>query len=276
MTASTTLAMKAAFLALALATAAGSTNAQTAPAKDPTADATLLRAGFLTGHPDLRYRLHGLEETKQGKFEDAMRFFQRAGYYGDKPSQGMVAEMLWNGQGVERDRALAYVWMDLAAERGYRPFLILRERYWEAMNEAERDRAIAEGQAIYARYGDAASQPRLDAVLRREHRQATGSRTGFTGNLQIFVAGPDGSMEQIDGSKFYDPKYWDPVQYRALQDAIWMKPRVGTVHVGDTEKVTGAQPSASSRIPANAVETDAHEPVTPERNETDLGSGKPK
>lgn len=276
MTTPTTLRMKATFLALALAALGGSASAQAPPEKDPTSDAALLRAGFLTGHPDLRYRLHGLEEAKQGKFEDALRFFQRAGYYGDKPSQGMVAEILWKGQGMERDRALAYVWMDLAAERGYRPFLILRERYWEEMNEAERARAIAEGQAIYARYGDAASQPRLDAVLRRERRQATGSRTGFTGNLQIFVAGPDGTMEQIDGSKFYDPKYWDPVQYRALQDAIWMKPRIGTVQVGDTEKVMDSQPPASSRIPPTAVETDDNEPKTPERNEADLGSSKPQ
>ena len=276
MSLSSNLLSEAALLAVAMIGATGATIAQTAPAKDPTADAALLRAGFLSGHPDLRYRLHGLEETKQGRFQDAMRFFQRAGYYGDKPSQGMVAELLWNGEGVERDRALAYVWMDLAAERGYRPFLIRRERYWKEMDEAERERALSEGQALYARYGDAAAQPRLDAVLRRERRQATGSRTGFTGNLQIFVAGPDGTMEQIDGSKFYDPKYWDPVQYRALQDAIWLKPRIGTVHLGDTEKILDSQQPASSRIPATPAESDSREPETPERNEVDLGAKEPR
>ena len=148
------------------------------PPPDPTADPVMLTAGFLSGHPDLRFRLLGLEEYKKQNFEDALKFFQRAAYYADKPSQGMVAEMLWNGQGALQDKAQAYAWMDLAAERGYAGFLGLRERYWSDLSEAERDRALAEGQAIYAKYGDAAAQPRIAGVLRRERRQMTGSRTG--------------------------------------------------------------------------------------------------
>src|SRR3546814_9279963 len=70
----------------------------------------------------------------------------------------MVAEMLWNGDGVERDRALAYAWMDLAAERGYAGFLGLRERYWSALDEAGRARALEAGQEVYAHYGDAAAR----------------------------------------------------------------------------------------------------------------------
>src|SRR5690606_37219363 len=93
----------------------------------------MITAGFLKAHPDLRYRLHGLEKYKERDFDDALKFFRRAAFYADKPSQGMVAEMYWRGEGVEQDRALAYAWMDLAAERGYRGFLGLRERYWNAL-----------------------------------------------------------------------------------------------------------------------------------------------
>ncbi|SDQ86526.1 hypothetical protein SAMN05428982_2251 [Pseudoxanthomonas sp. CF385] len=241
------------------------------PPPDPTADPVMLSAGFLSAHPDLRYRLLGLNKMEQGEHEDAFRFFQRAAYYADKPSQGMVAEMLWNGQGTQKDPVLAYVWMDLAAERGYSGFLGLRERYWKALNEADRTRAIEEGQTLYAKYGDAASQPRLARVLGREKRRMTGSRTGFTGNLKIYVPGP-GGIEQIDGSKFYDERYWDPKQYQAWHDSIWMKPRVGQVTVGEIEQAREQTPA--SRIPDTVPEIDAQEPETPETDETGLGSRK--
>ena len=202
-----------------------------APA-DPTVDSALLNAGFLTGHPDLHYRLLGLKHYKAGRQAEAFRFFKRAARYADKPSQGMVAEMLWSGQGVPEDRPLAYAWMDLAAERGYEGFASLRERYWSELTPAERESALHKGQATYAEYGDDMAQPRLERVLRREQRRATGSRTGFTGSLQIIVPGPEGSVA-IDGSKFYDKRFWDPVEYRAWHDAIWLKPRIGRVSVGD-------------------------------------------
>lgn len=259
--------------ALAFAVALPVANAQIAPPKDPTSDHLMMSAGFLSGHPDLRYRLLGLDELKQGKHEDALKFFKRASFYGDKPSQGMVAELLWNGQnGIPQDKAAAYAWIDLAAERGYVGFLSIRERYWAALDAAEQERALAVGQDIYARYGDAAAQPRLDAVLRRERRQVTGSRTGFVGSLQIYIPGPAG-YEQIDGSKFYDPQYWDPKQYRAWQDNIWMQPRMGKVSVGDIEKVDST-PSPSSRIPKTSP-TQMQEPKTPTKDETGLGTHKP-
>lgn len=257
--------------ALCLPIATQTVMAQNAAAPDPTQDRLMLSAGFLSAHPDLRYRLHGLEEFEQGHYEDALKFFQRASFYADKPSQGMVAEMLWNGQGVAKDPALAYAWMDLAAERGYVGFLGLRERYWSALSEADRERAIREGEALYAKYGDAAAQPRLATVLRRERRKITGSRTGFVGNVQIYVPGP-GGFEQIDGSKFFDERYWDPKQYQAWHDSTWMKPRIGRVSVGDVEQLPEAAPS--SRIPVARPEVDAAEPQTPERDESGLGTQK--
>ena len=246
--------------------------AASAPPPDPTADPLLLSAGFLTAHPDLRYRLLGLGEMKEGKFEDAFRFFQRAAFYADKPSQGMVAEMLWNGQGVDRNPSLAYAWMDLAAERGYAGFLGLRERYWKALTEDQRAQALVQGQEVYAKYSDAAAQPRLAIVLRREQRRMTGSRTGFAGNVQIYIPGP-GGFEQIDGTKFYEERYWDPKQYQAWHDSIWMKPRVGRVSIGEMEQIPDGE-KPSSRVPATMPQTDAPEPTTPVRNEKGLGTSE--
>ena len=241
------------------------------PPPDPTQDELMMSAGFLSSHPDLRYRLNGQKRYAEGEFREAFEFFQRAAWYGDKPSQGMVAEMLWNGQGTDQDRALAYAWMDLAAERGYEGFVGHRERYWKALDEAERARALEVGQTVYARYGDQASEPRLAAVLRRERARQAGSRTGFTGALKIYIPGPGGDYLQIDGSTYYDERYWEPAKYRALQDSIWERSYTGRVDVGPVEQI-GSDDHPNSRVPATRPQTDTPEPQSPEPDDGNLGT----
>jgi hypothetical protein len=232
---------------------------------EPTEEPLLITAGFLSHHQDLKYRLLGLKAYNEKRFDDALRYFRRASYYADKPAQGMVAEMYWNGEGAPRDRALAYAWMDLAAERGYAGFLGLRERYWAELDEAERERALREGEQVYARFGDAAAKPRYEQMLRRGRRELTGSRTGFSGGVKIYVPGPDGSAETIDGSKFYDERYWDAQKYWAWQDQIWMKPKIGRVDVGGAEVVREpVAPAVESRVPETAPQIDAPEPDVPD------------
>lgn len=226
------------------------------PVDDPLADPLMITAGFLAGHPDLRYRIEGQKAYEDARLPDALAYFRRASLYADKASQAMVGEMLWKGEGTSADRAMGYVWMDLAAERGYRGFLKFREQYWGALDETERERAVHEGRAIYARYGDAVAKPRIAAVLRRALSQTTGSRLGSVGALKITVPGPGGVPMTIDGSKFYDPRYWDPKQYAEWHDRVWMNPRVGRVDVGETETLRGMPP----RIPPTAPEADRPDP----------------
>src|SRR3546814_8772491 len=147
----------------------------------------MVTAGFLNSHPDLRYRLLGMEAMREDRHGDAFKFFRLSADFADKPSQGMVAEMLWDGYRVERYRALAYAWMDLAAERGYAGFLGLRERYWSALDEAERARALEAGQEVYAHYGDAAAKPRIAIALRRGRREMTGRSEEHTSELQSLM-----------------------------------------------------------------------------------------
>lgn len=256
----TTIATMALMLTLACAIPTSFAANGTAAPPDPTRDPIMTTAGFLSSHPDLRYRLLGMERMRDGKTKEAFEFFKRAAYYSDKPSQGMVAEMLWNGQGTEADPALAYAWMDLAAERGYKGFTGLRERYWSKLDEQQRARAVEEGQAIYASYGDNAAKPRLATVLRRERMRMTGSRLGTVGNLKIYVAGPDGEGIAIDGSKFYDDRYWNPDKYMQWHDDIWMEPRIAKVDVGELTQIQ--QSELESRIPEVAPIIDAKEPET--------------
>lgn len=244
-------------LLVALIPVSAAMAAQKATPPDPTQEPLMIKAGFLDWHPDLRFRLRGIEEIKEKKYEDALKSFCYAAFFADKPSQGMVAEMYWNGQGVPKDPALAYAWMDLAAERGYIGFVGLRERYWNELDVSQRERALQEGRLLYARYGDAAAKPRIAWKLRQGRSRTTGSRTGFAGNLQIIIPGPGDSNGSIQGTKFYDERYWDPDKYQQWHDSIWSKPKVGRVDVGEIEQV-------KSRIPETSPETDAGEPTAPE------------
>lgn len=241
------------FLLLGLTSGGGAVLAETNAAKavDRAAlngqDREIMRqSGYLDGHPDRRYQRLGYEARKQGRMGKAREYFLRASRYADKLSQGVYAEMLWNGEGGAADRALAYAWMDLAAERGAPLLLARREQYWAELTPDERRRALEEGRAVYAEYGDEAAKPRLEREMRWHLGQATGSRLGKpTGAVQICLEGhyAIGSREtgieieckggSVDGTQYYADKYWKPEQYWRWQDRILAVPEPkGTVEVG--------------------------------------------
>jgi hypothetical protein len=180
-------------------------------------------------HPDQRFRQLGLEALERDDPEWAFRWFRKAARFADKASQAMLAEMLWDGIGTRRDPARAYAWMDLAAERHYRMFLIKREAYWKALDPAQRKRALDVGAGLYEEYGDAAAKPRLEAQLRRGSRKSAGSRLGFRGALRVYTAGPGGNFQWEPD--YYADRHWQPEAYWAEQDRLWRNPMRGTVTV---------------------------------------------
>ena len=200
------------------------------------ADSVVMNShGFLSAHPDLNWRLKGLEAYQKGEFEEALMLFRKAARYADKPAQGMVAEMLWQGQGTAQDKPLAYAWMDLAAERMYPTMVLNRERYWKQLDEAQRAEAIERGKAVFAEFADAVAKPRLEVQLRRARNSATGSRAGGAGRtVAISIAGP-GGMTTIDGSQYYQDKFWEPEQYWTWQDNDWRVLPRGRVDIGPLE-----------------------------------------
>lgn len=216
---------------------------------DPSSDDTMLAAGFLDGHPDLLYRSQGLEAYGEREYVKAIERFRKAAHFGDKASQAIIGEMLWSGLGAERDRVMALVWMDVAAERGYPRFVNTRNVYWNALTPAERQRARNLADNLHDEYGDAATEPRLARALRRERAKMTGSRVGsMSSNVQIIIPG-HGS---IDGSRFYDPKFWDPVQYRAWHDTFWEHVKEGSVSVGEPEKLDKLSTEPPKPLPDHA------------------------
>lgn len=230
--------MKGHLLVLCIASAAGA--ASWTPSAGATEGDTLVTTseGFLSAHPDLHWRNRGERAYLEGDYARAQQKFRSAARYADKPSQAMLATMLWNGEGSVADHALAYAWMDLAAERGYPDFLATRERYWQALSADERSRAIEVGQAIYAEFGDAVAKRRLEQELTRARVQITGSHLGRVGNLQVQLRQADGSFSvPVPSTRYYDPRYWQPEQYWQWQDRKWQDPPEGRVEVGPLQSV---------------------------------------
>ncbi|MDN5780427.1 MAG: sel1 repeat family protein [Luteimonas sp.] len=204
----------------------------------------MLTSGFLTAHPDIRWRREASYSYNRKEYDLAMDQFTRAARYADKPSQAMIAEMYWKGLGVPQDRELGYAWMDLAAERMYPNFVIKRERYWELLDANQRRKAIERGQGLLAEYGDDAAKPRLAKVLRQAKRETTGSHAGFVGGgLKIIpMTGPlAGTGITMSPEEYYAPKFWNPQEYFTAQDAEWGSPKHGQVNVGELENVAPAK-----------------------------------
>jgi len=204
----------------------------------------LLTEGFLAAHPDIRWRREGLHAFHNERYGEALGHFRKAAAYADKASMAMLAEMHWKGLGVPVDRPIGYAWMDLAAERMYPNFTILRERYWGDLSPAERDDAIRRGQALLAEFGDEVAKPRLERILRRERRQLTGSRTGSSGFVRIIpMTGPmAGKGAVMRAEDYYRREYWEPGYYWAWQDQVWKAPPREKVDVGDPEQVPAPGP----------------------------------
>jgi hypothetical protein len=256
-------------LLLVVATVAAKDEVADSLPPDPSLNPDLLEAGILQNYPDLMFRQWGMRALNEKNHDRAWAYFRRASYYADKPSQGMVAEMLWEGRGVPQDRAMAYVWMDLAAERGYPLFVASREMYWAELTEDERERALIEGQQVYARFGDEAAKVRYANQLRWKQKAATGSHLGGFAGTAVRIGKPgideDDSDAGFDASKFYDPQNFDADKYWQRTDRVWSRLRNPRVTVGELEQAgqTG-EDQVRSRVPQTRPEIDSPEPEIPE------------
>jgi hypothetical protein len=201
---------------------------------------------FQRAHPDLKHRVAAQALLEDGKLRAAMREFENAAAWGDKLSQAMLAEIYWEGVGIRQDRARAYAWMDLAAERQFVAFVAKREKYWAQLDAQQREAALAIGAEVYAVFGDDIALPRLQSKLSRE-RGTTGSRLGFAGNGYVTLPGSAATfltlswtslMPQLLGGNqmplysYYSPQLWRFENYLDWHaDGLEMARR-GVVRVG--------------------------------------------
>lgn len=244
--------LKSLVAALVLILAGGQATAGQAPAMGLEDRDAWSTQGLRAAHPDIRWRLEALEAMEQGNDALARSYLERAARYGDKPAQALLAELHFEGRGGTADRALGYAWMDLAAERGNELFAAWRERYWHALDAAERERALDVGQDVYAEFADAVAMPRLERTMERQRRSATGSRTGSTIGVRVYEAptANTAGIGMIDSKgkripvgrhvpRYYEDKFWKPDQYWAWKDAVLEEStnqlKSGQVTVGDIE-----------------------------------------
>ena len=143
----------------------------------------------IRGRPGEESRFAGLKSYKTRRYQQAAVQFTRAASYADKYSQHYLSLMYWHGVGVEKDPTQAYIWSDLAAERGSRRLLAIREKIWSQLTTAQQAQAQERGPAFHAQYGDHTAKPRAESVMRRFARSMTGSRVGYR-NQRLEIGGP--------------------------------------------------------------------------------------
>lgn len=198
-------------------------------------------------HPNELYRLYANRDAANGHWAQAARNFRAAARYSDKYSQHRLSMLFWHGVGVRRDRVEAYIWADLAAERGYPQFLAIREKMWAELTPAEQAEVPVRGAPIVAEFGDHAAKPRFARAVAQGLRQRTGSRTGFDTGSVITAVGPGnqlfGSVGGVNLSRMFEASRTDPDQYWAFEDRVW---KTAVVEVGEVEELpAGAKPDAA-------------------------------
>lgn len=197
--------------------------------------AVLSSNAFLNAHPDLKYRTEGFLHLDEERFVEARESFLKAARFADKPSQAVLAEFAWKGIGEPMDRARAYAWADISAERGYPQLVAVREMYWERLSEDERARAIQIGQSLMDEYGDNVAKKRMALHLRKARRTMLGFRPRK--DATIIIPGPNGHGISIRGHHFYATEYWDPEKYQEWVDETWGGSAAGTVDIGSLEQL---------------------------------------
>lgn len=192
-------------------------------------------------HPNELHRIYANKAAASGNWRDAARSFRIASRYADKYSQHRLSLLHWHGVGVRADRVEAYVWADLAAERGYPQFLAIREKMWRELTPQQQAEVPKRGRKIVDEFADVVAKPRFERALAQGKRQMTGSRTGFDTGVLISSVGPGnqlfGSMGGVDLKRMYAASRTDPQKYWAFEDKVW---KDGLVTIGEIEDVPEA------------------------------------
>ena len=137
-----------------------------------------------------------------GDFERAFFIYRNElSPIGDKYAQYMVGFMYQSGIGVDEDPIAAGAWYQLAAERGTREFVVVRDRYMHGMDEKEAAESVALFKQLRVKYCDLAVV--LASIKRnvRELQSRTGSRIGSQSSPVVVIK--PGSSNYNAGSVYY-------------------------------------------------------------------------
>ncbi|MCK7595315.1 hypothetical protein [Pseudomarimonas salicorniae] len=206
---------------------------------------------YLATHPDLRWRMRGLESLERGESAEAIEHLLQAAQHADKAAQALLAELYWTGRVTKAERVEGHAFMALAAERGYPRYAAFRDRYWDELGEAEQAAAVARHAQLLDTFGDAVAKPRMEAALQSSHARRDGSRTRSRSFARPFNGGMPGTgisaATGVDTRNWQDPKFWQPTEYWAWQDALYERLRPPRV------KLIELRPFARTVLPTRGV-----------------------
>ncbi len=209
---------------------------------------------FMDSHLDIKYLLIGRQRLLSGDYPGALYALDRSGSHGDKLAQAMLAEMHWEGKGTKVDRVRAYALADIASERLNDPFLVgIRERYWEALTEAERAQVPGIAKEIVDRYGEVNTNRRVQQHWRNSRDMRRPSGAGRLLGFIVLDNYSDGTSSEVRGDAFFAEKFWNLERYQEFKDKfVANASRYGTVKVrmGDQEQ--------SSRVRADENAEDSN------------------
>ena len=137
-----------------------------------------------------------------GEFERAFFIYRNElAPIGDKYAQYMVGFMFHTGLGVEEDSISAAAWYQLAAERGTREFIVVRDRLLHVMDQDDADLSRVMYRELRVRYCDLAVL--LSSIKRnmKELQERTGSRVG--GQSSPIIVIENRASRFSSGSDYY-------------------------------------------------------------------------
>ena len=195
-----------------------------------------------THHSNERHRLFAQVAANNRRWTDAEKHFRIASTFADKYSQHRLSVMYWYGLGVPQDRIQAYVWADIAAERGYPQFLVVREWMWKSLTPEQQAATTQSGTAMYAQYGDVAAKERFAKALQLSAKRW---RAKQIGGIAAILPGKSkyGESATVEESlawgQAYAPENVQPDLYWAKEDRIMMIKggRTAEVEVGEIQDV---------------------------------------
>jgi hypothetical protein len=179
-------------------------------------------------HDDLFGEIAGFKNYARHRYTDALRYFDLGAYYADKPAQLSIGLMYLKGEGVARDDAAAYAWIDLSAERGYPAYVATRDRVRATLTLEQLLQSVQIRKKLAARYGDEVAKPRIANELRTGLSMMTGSRAGFDNGVKFLPldaidpvhasAASSGEVTTICAQGFWAAECWHPNLYFAMRD----------------------------------------------------------
>lgn len=191
-------------------------------------------------HYDQVFRWRAMAAFEQGDVASAIRNFERAARYADKPSQFALGVIHMKGDGVPRDRALAFAWLDVAAERGYEEIVEQRDLLWAQMTDGERAAGKFLSARLFKTYGDDKAKPRHRSKTLAALQHSLGKSKSVRDDVIVtdMMNCSAGLVDLTRGNACSERDFFasrfDPDRYWRVQDAAWG--RGGIVDVGPVIK----------------------------------------